>query len=107
RPRHFYRMDHQQHHVPSQLILRARMEVEALVAEKGLQEMPHEVGHPWRAKVALARERFEHALADWGATRARYWELKKAQWANSDATTALASAKDSVAEVAKHWKEKL
>jgi len=55
--------------------------------------MPHEVGHPWRARVAVARERFEHALAEWGTTRARYWELKKAQWANS--------------EGAKHWKEKL
>src|SRR5437879_429954 len=103
----FSGMTYKLHRVPPQLILRARMEVEALVAEKRLQEMPHEVGHPWRAKVALARERFEHALADWGATRARYWELKKAGWANSDATTALASAKDSVAEVAKHWKEKL
>jgi stearoyl-CoA desaturase (delta-9 desaturase) len=81
------------HRVPPQLILRARMEVEALEAEKHLQEMPHEVGHPWRVTVAASRERLEHALAEWGATRARYWELKKAQWANS--------------EGAKHWKEKL
>lgn len=80
------------HRVSPHLILRARMEVEALEAEKRLLEMPHEVGHPWRAKVTAARESFEHALVEWGATRARYWELKKAQWANSDA---------------KHWKEKL
>ena len=50
-------------------------------------------GLPWRAKVAIGRESLEHALAEWGAARARYWELKKAQWANS--------------EGAKHWKEKL
>jgi fatty-acid desaturase len=71
----------------------ARMEVEAQEAEKHLQNMPHEVGHPWRARVAVSRERLEHALTEWGTTRARYWELKKAQWANS--------------EGAKHWKEKL
>jgi stearoyl-CoA desaturase (delta-9 desaturase) len=81
------------HRVPPQLILRARMEVEALEAEKHLQAMPLEVGSPWRVKVATARERFEHALGEWATTRARYWELKKAQWENS--------------EGAKHWKEKL
>jgi len=89
----FAGMTQKLHRVPPQLILRARMEVEALEAERHLQEMPHEVGHPWRAKVAVARAHFEQALAEWATTRARYWELKKAQWANS--------------EGAKHWKEKL
>ncbi len=89
----FAGMTQKLHRVPPQLILRARMEVEALEAEKHLQSMPQELGHPWRAKVAAARVRFDHALTEWGATRARYWELKKAQWENS--------------EGAKHWKEKL
>ncbi len=86
-------MTHKLHRVSPHLILRARMEVEALEAEKRLGEMSHEDGHPWRAKVTLAKEHFEHALVEWAATRARYWELKKTQWANS--------------EGAKHWKEKL
>ena len=73
------------HRVPPQLILRARMEVEALEAEKHIQTMPRE--------LAASRERFEQALGEWATTRARYWELKKAAWANS--------------EGAKHWKEKL
>jgi stearoyl-CoA desaturase (delta-9 desaturase) len=81
------------HRVSPHLILRARMEVEAIDAEKRLLKMPQEVGHPWRETVTAAKERFEHALIEWGATRARYWDLKKAQWANS--------------EGAKHWKEKL
>jgi len=86
-------MTYKLHRVPPQLILRARMEVEAFDAEKRLEAMSHEIGHPWRARVTAARERFEHALTEWGTTRARYWELKKTAWANS--------------EGAKHWKEKL
>jgi len=81
------------HRVPPQLILRARMEVEAIEAEKHIQTMPREVGHSWRENVALAKGRFDHALTEWGTTRARYWDLKKAAWKNS--------------EGAKHWKEKL
>ena len=69
------------------------MEVEAQEAEKHIQTMPHKLGHSLHERVAAARERFEHALAEWGTTRARYWELRKAAWKNS--------------EEAKHWKEKL
>jgi stearoyl-CoA desaturase (delta-9 desaturase) len=89
----FAGMTQKLHRVPPQLILRARMEVEALEAEKHIQTMPKDLGHPWRERVAAARESMEHALTEWGTTRARYWDLKKAAWANS--------------EGAKHWKEKL
>jgi len=89
----FAGMTHKLHRVPPQLILRARMEVEALDAEKRLQSMSLELESSWRTKMAAAKERFEHDLAAWATTRARYWELKKAAWANS--------------EGAKHWKEKL
>lgn len=84
---------HKLHRVSPHLILRARMEVEALDAEKQLQALPHEQVTPLRTKLATARGHFEVALAEWAATRAKYWELKKAAWANS--------------EGAKHWKEKL
>lgn len=81
------------HRVPPQLILRARMEVEALDAEKHIQMLPNDLEHSWRERVSAARESMEDALAEWGATRSRYWELKKAAWKNS--------------EGASHWKEKL
>jgi stearoyl-CoA desaturase (Delta-9 desaturase) len=86
-------MTNKLHRVSPHLILRARLEVEALEAEKHLQALPLEMGHPWRTQVSAAKAHFEHALAEWAATRAKYWELKKAAWANS--------------EGAKHWKEKL
>lgn len=81
------------HRVSPHLILKARMEVEALEAEKRISTLPMEIGHPWREKVASARGCLEQALSQWAITRTRYWDLKKAAWANS--------------EGAKHWKEKL
>jgi hypothetical protein len=69
------------------------MDVEALEAEKHIQLLPNELGHTWRERVSSAKECFEHALSEWAITRARYWELKKAAWENS--------------EGAIHWKEKL
>ena len=81
------------HRVSPHLILRARMEVEALEAEKRLKNMPHDVGITLQQRLSSSRERLELALAEWGQARACYWELKKAAWANS--------------EGAKHWKEKL
>jgi len=81
------------HRVSPHLILKARMEVEALEAERHIQRLPVEVGHPWRTRMAAARARFEHDLSQWAITRTRYWDLKKTAWANS--------------EGAKHWKEKL
>ena len=89
----FTGMTRKLHRVPPQLILRARMEVEALEAEKHLQAMPRELGQTWREAVTSARGRFEQALSEWATTRARYWELKKTAWENS--------------EGAKYWKEKL
>lgn len=81
------------HRVSPHLVLKARMEVEALEAEKHLSTLPTEMAHPWREKVAAARGRLDHALSQWAITRTRYWDLKKQAWANS--------------EGAKHWKEKL
>jgi len=44
--------------------------VEALEAEKHIQTMPRELGHPWReARFLPPVERMEHAIAEWGATR--------------------------------------
>jgi stearoyl-CoA desaturase (delta-9 desaturase) len=86
-------MTHKLHKVTPHLILRARVEMEALDAEQHLKNIPQELGQPWRARLQASKEGFEKALADWAVTRARYWELKKASWANS--------------EGAKHWKEKL
>ncbi len=85
-----FRMTRKLHKVSPHLILRARVDVEALDAEKRLQAIPQELGQPWRARLQTSKEGFEKALADWAVTRARYWELKKTAWANS--------------EGAQHWK---
>lgn len=81
------------HRIPAHLILKARMEVEASNAERRLERVPQEMVVSLRARMESAKQSFEHALSEWGTARARYWELKKAAWANS--------------EGAKHWKEKL
>jgi len=70
------------HRVPDHLILRARMEVEALDAEKHLQSMPDHVGHPIRERMASARLQLEKALHQWGESMAHYRDAKKNKWPN-------------------------
>jgi stearoyl-CoA desaturase (delta-9 desaturase) len=90
---HMTGMTYKLHRVPAHLILKARMEIEASNAERHLERLPQDVVVSVRERMELAKNSFEHALTEWGATRSRYWELKKVAWANS--------------EGAKHWKEKL
>ena len=69
------------------------MEVEASNAERHLERLPQDLVVSLRERMESAKQSFEDALSEWAIARARYWELKKAAWANS--------------EGAKHWKEKL
>lgn len=71
------------HRIPQHLILKARMEVEALEAEKRLQGIPHDIGSALRLRIAAARERFEQALVQWGEMRGRYLDAKQASWKES------------------------
>jgi stearoyl-CoA desaturase (delta-9 desaturase) len=74
------------HRVPSHLILRARMEVEALEAERHLERVPEHLVLTVRQRVETARVRLEHALAQWAETKARIRELKAAAWKDSEGT---------------------
>jgi stearoyl-CoA desaturase (Delta-9 desaturase) len=74
------------HRIPPHLILRARMEVDALDAEKHLQRVAPELGTPFRQHVAQARARMEHALAQWAETRTKIRDLKNAAWKDSEHT---------------------
>jgi stearoyl-CoA desaturase (delta-9 desaturase) len=90
----------QLHRVPDHLILRARMEVEALDAEKHLLNMPAHVGHPFRERVIVARHQMENALHQWGESVARYRDAKKDHWPNR--AEVLASAKAKIHEYERH-----
>jgi stearoyl-CoA desaturase (delta-9 desaturase) len=83
------------HRVPDHLILRARMEVEALEAEKHINTMPAHVGHPVRERLAVARLQLEKALQQWGESVARYRDAKKTQhhWPNREEVLAAARHK--------------
>ncbi len=74
------------HRIPMHLILRARMEVDAIDAEKHLQRLSPEVGFSFRQDMETARVRMEHALAQWAETKARFREMKQAAWKNSELT---------------------
>jgi stearoyl-CoA desaturase (Delta-9 desaturase) len=86
----------QLHRVPDHLILRARMEVEALDAEKHLRSIPEHVGHPFHERVLAARQQMEKALHQWGESVARYRDAKKAQWPNR--AEVLASCRQKIEE---------
>jgi stearoyl-CoA desaturase (delta-9 desaturase) len=74
------------HRISPHLILRARMEVDALLAEKHLQRISPDLGLIFRQKVDAARIQMEHALAQWGETKARIRDLKQAAWKDSEHT---------------------
>jgi len=68
------------HRMPSHLILRARMEVDALDAEKRILQAP-EVHHPvLRERLAQAKVKLDHALMQWGEMKAKYREQKTHVW---------------------------
>ena len=62
------------------------MEVDALLAEKHLQRIAPDLGFIFRQKVDVARIRMEHALAQWGETKAKIRDLKHAAWTDSEPT---------------------
>lgn len=82
------------HRIPPQLILKTRMEVDALEAEKRLHGVPQELGDSLRIRLDAARLRLEQALAQWAETKAKYRELKNAAWHDSE-------------QALQHWQEKL
>jgi stearoyl-CoA desaturase (Delta-9 desaturase) len=71
------------HRIPPQIILRARMEVEAMDAEKRIQTLPHAMVSPMQLRLEAARQHFEHALTQWGEHKAAYLAQKKAAWHDS------------------------
>lgn len=74
------------HRIPPHLILRARMEVDALEAEKHLQRISPDLGLTLRQRLETARARVELALAQWAETKVRIRELKAAAWKDSEHT---------------------
>jgi stearoyl-CoA desaturase (delta-9 desaturase) len=74
------------HRIPQHLILKARMEVDAIEAEKHLQRVAPEIGSTMRHRLDVARARMEHALAQWAETKTRIRELKQAAWKDSEHT---------------------
>ena len=66
------------HRVPDHLILRARMEVEALEAEKPICfPFPRTSGTLFANGCSSARQQLEKALHQWGESVARYRDAKK------------------------------
>jgi stearoyl-CoA desaturase (Delta-9 desaturase) len=97
------------HRIPAHIVLRARLEVEALDAEKRLQALPQSVGITLREHLEVARQQFEVSLSQWAETRATYWEMKKA---NSKAAMAPLKAKVKeyevrLGEARQQWRETL
>ncbi len=72
------------HRIPEHLILKARMEVEALDAEKKITQMNPTHVLQWREQMETARLRFEHSLTAWAEEKTRYWEAKKAAFRDSE-----------------------
>jgi stearoyl-CoA desaturase (Delta-9 desaturase) len=72
------------HRIPPHLILRARLEVEALEAERQLQGIALPAAAALREKLDMAWQRLDHAVMQWGEGRARYWDAKKAKWKDSE-----------------------
>ncbi|HVO33629.1 MAG TPA: fatty acid desaturase [Elusimicrobiota bacterium] len=101
------------HRIPSHLILKARMDVEASDAEKRLQDIAHDRGAALRAGIDAARLRLEQALAQWAESRARYWEFKKAAWQGSERVALrqwkynLRDYERRLSEAREHWKTML
>jgi len=81
------------HRVPDHLILRARMEVEALDAERHLKTVPAELHPTFQEKLHTARVKMEKALHEWGDSVAKYRDAKKAQWPNRAEVLAACQAK--------------
>lgn len=97
------------HRVQAHLILRARMEVDALEAEKHLQRIAPELGISWRQRLDAARLRVDHAMAQWAETKAKIRELKQTAWKDSEHTRQQWKRKlqdyESVLEEARdHWR---
>jgi stearoyl-CoA desaturase (Delta-9 desaturase) len=91
---HLVKMTDKLHRIPPHLILRARMEVDAIDAEKHLQRIAPHLGTSWREHLDAARIKMEHALAQWAETKAKIRDLKQAAWKDSEHTR-------------QHWKLKL
>jgi stearoyl-CoA desaturase (delta-9 desaturase) len=81
-----FQLTNRLHRIPPHLILRARMEVDALEAEKHLQRVAPEHGTRLRVHLDAARVRMEHALAQWGQAKIRLREMKQAAWKDSEPT---------------------
>jgi len=81
------------HRVPDYLILRSRVEVEALDAEKRLQVVPSSVASSFRERLLQTRIRMEKALHEWGDSVAHYRDAKKAHWPNRAEVLASCRAK--------------
>jgi len=82
----FFKLTDKLHRIPQHLILRARLEVDALDAEKHLQRVSPDLGLSLRQRVEVARASMEHAMAQWAETKARIRELKAAAWKDSEHT---------------------
>lgn len=97
------------HRVPDYLIQRAKMEVEALDAEKRLSRMDQPLVPHWRERMNSARQRFDVALTHWGENRMRYWDAKKAALRDSEQLAQLKvkmqECEKAAAEARLHWQE--
>jgi stearoyl-CoA desaturase (delta-9 desaturase) len=83
---HLFKMTDKLHRIPPHLVLKARLEVDALEAEKHLQKLSPDVTQTVRQRLEHARVRMDHALAQWAETRAKIRDLKAAAWKDSEHT---------------------
>jgi stearoyl-CoA desaturase (delta-9 desaturase) len=81
-----FKMTEKLHRIPAQLILRAKMDVEALEAEKHIERVAPDVRITLRERLAAARVQMEYALAQWAETKNRIRDLKAAAWKDSEPT---------------------
>ncbi len=100
------------HRVSPQLILRARMEMEAFDAEKHLARLSGEHYATLRQRLTAARARFEQSLAQWAETRAKYRDMKKAAFVGSEHTlqqwkTKMHDYEARFKEARAHWRDTL
>ena len=107
-----FKMTDRLHRIPPQLILKARVEIDALDAEKHLQRVPPELGLSWRQRVDIARVRLEQALAQWAETKAKYREMKQAAWKDSEQALRqwkmkLREYESRLEEARDHWRQLL
>ncbi len=83
---HLLGMTYKLHRIPANLILKARMEVDAIDAEKHLQRIAPELGVSWRQRLDAARISVEHAMVQWSETKVKIRELKQNAWKDSEHT---------------------